>query len=349
MAALIAVLILSMSLGGAAHASLEEGTYTANYVVLKAEDDSVSMANDYWEKPATVVITGDQATVQLTVNHSEWVTEFKVPGGSGYVDTTVVATNKSEDTRRVEFSTAAISEPILAKIHVTVPEMSYDHDYTIRLVFDMDSFVLSDPAETVQDNEATDAEQQEPVTAPLEQQNALDEPKVDNPSQTEPSTDVKAEPEAKPEPKPAPEAKPEPEPEPQPEAIPEPEVKSETKPEQESEATLEVKSETQADPSDNKSAIPTELDEEEQTDKKESSNQAKVERSMQDNEGIDASEEAAVIKTSTSLMADPATTDDMEENTSRWMTGWTSGIAILVLLAIGGVVYALRRRSYGKH
>ncbi len=135
---------VALLLPGAAYAAQEQpadGTYTADYLVLKAEDDSVSMANDYWEKPAVVTFDKGSVKVQLTINHSKWVTEFKVPGkNGGYVDTMVVNTNESEDTRLVEFAAADISKPILSKIHVTVPEIDYDHDYTIRLSFKADSF-----------------------------------------------------------------------------------------------------------------------------------------------------------------------------------------------------------------
>ncbi|MBH5320839.1 NEAT domain-containing protein [Paenibacillus sp. GSMTC-2017] len=130
-------------LPGAVFASsdLADGTYKAEYLVLKAEDDSVSMANDYWEKPATIIVKNGKATVQLTINHSEWVTEFKVPSNGGHVDTTVVETLKADNKRIVEFA-ADVTAPIISKIHVTVAEIDYDHDYTIRLVFDMDSFEL---------------------------------------------------------------------------------------------------------------------------------------------------------------------------------------------------------------
>ncbi|OBR68330.1 heme uptake protein IsdC [Paenibacillus oryzae] len=125
-----------------AASQLADGTYTADYLVLKAEDDSVSMANDYWEKPATVTMSGGKANIRLTINHSAWVTEFKVPSGGGYADTRVVSSSKSKDTRLVEFGSDDISKPIVSKIHVTVEEIDYDHDYTIRIVFQEDSFKL---------------------------------------------------------------------------------------------------------------------------------------------------------------------------------------------------------------
>jgi heme uptake protein IsdC len=156
MAALLALALLLPTVQAHAASQLADGTYTADYLVLKAEDDSVSMANDYWEKPATVIMNNGKATIQLTVNHSMWVTEFKVPGsGDGYIDTKIIETNKKDDKRRVEFTASNISEPILSKIHVTVEEIDYDHDYTIRMSFKMDSFKLVKAADKAPEAAAT--------------------------------------------------------------------------------------------------------------------------------------------------------------------------------------------------
>lgn len=144
---LLAICLCFFGLSGTALASAvpEDGTYEADYVVLQADNDNVSMANDYWEKPAKVTLKDGKATVRLSINHSKWVTEFKVPIGGSYADTKVVVSNKKEDIRTVEFS-ADISSPIVSKIHVTVPDIDYDHDYTIRLAFDLDSFKLIEGA-----------------------------------------------------------------------------------------------------------------------------------------------------------------------------------------------------------
>ncbi|MHA6481199.1 heme uptake protein IsdC [Paenibacillus sp. strain BS8-2] len=142
MLAALWIALLIWPAGAMAAGDLADGTYTADYLILKAENDSVSMANDYWEKPATVTIKDGKAKIRVTINHSFWVTEFKVPGSGGsFVDTKVISSNKKADTRLVEFS-ADITKPMLSKIHVTVEEIDYDHDYTIRFVFDPDSFKL---------------------------------------------------------------------------------------------------------------------------------------------------------------------------------------------------------------
>ncbi|MDQ6422040.1 heme uptake protein IsdC [Paenibacillus sp. LHD-117] len=162
---------------------LADGTYTADYLILKAENDSVSMANDYWEKPATVTVKGGKATVRVTINHSYWVTQFKVPGGGGYVDTKVISSNKKADTRLVEFA-ADITKPIESKIHVTVEEIDYDHDYTIRFVFDPDSFKL------VKGAAATTKPTAAPTQKPTNESASAENPSAKPAETTKPSADA---------------------------------------------------------------------------------------------------------------------------------------------------------------
>lgn len=118
---------------------LEDGEYKIDYNILKAENDSVSMANDYFEKPAVVRVKNGKLEAEIRLNHSAWITEFKVPDGGGYVDTTTVSRNSAADTRVARFPLQSLESPLAAKIHVTVPSVDYDHDYTIRFAFDSSS------------------------------------------------------------------------------------------------------------------------------------------------------------------------------------------------------------------
>ncbi|MCY1118444.1 heme uptake protein IsdC [Bacillus safensis] len=154
------LLALMLPFSNAQAAALKDGTYSVNYTVLKAEGNAVSMANDYWLKPAKVIAKNGNLTVQMTIKNSSWVTEFKVPGNGGYVDTTVLSTNKKANTRLVQFQAQSLSKPIKSKIHVTVKSADYDHDYTIQLKFDESSIksLLSNSA----DQSAGAAESQQP-------------------------------------------------------------------------------------------------------------------------------------------------------------------------------------------
>ncbi|MDF2837762.1 MAG: NEAr transporter [Paenibacillus sp.] len=173
------IALLVWPAGAMAAGDLADGTYTADYLILKAENDSVSMANDYWEKPATVTIKDGKAKVRVKINHSFWVTEFKVPGSGGaFVDTKVISSNKKADTRLVEFS-ADITKPMLSKIHVTVEEIDYDHDYTIRFVFDEDSFKLVKGATPAATAKPTEKPSEKPTTAPIAKPAATEQPAQD--------------------------------------------------------------------------------------------------------------------------------------------------------------------------
>ncbi|MDI0274279.1 MULTISPECIES: heme uptake protein IsdC [Bacillus] len=158
MTALLLAFMLPFS--NAQAATLKDGTYSVNYNVLKAEGNAVSMANDYWLKPAKVIAKNGKLTVQMTIKNSSWVTEFKVPGNGGYVDTTVLSTNKKANTRIVQFQAQSLSKPIKSKIHVTVKSADYDHDYTIQLKFDESSIKSLSSNST--NKSAGEAEKQQP-------------------------------------------------------------------------------------------------------------------------------------------------------------------------------------------
>ncbi|MFP3810208.1 heme uptake protein IsdC [Bacillus sp. SIMBA_005] len=158
MTALLLALMLPFS--NAQAATLKDGTYSVNYTVLKAEGNAVSMANDYWLKPAKMIAKNGKLTVQMTIKNSSWVTEFKVPGNGGYVDTTVLSTNKKANTRIVQFQAQSLSKPIKSKIHVTVKSADYDHDYTIQLKFDESSMKSLSSNST--NKTAGEAEKQQP-------------------------------------------------------------------------------------------------------------------------------------------------------------------------------------------
>ncbi|MDM5299891.1 heme uptake protein IsdC [Bacillus pumilus] len=160
--AFFAVILLALVLPvtNAQAASLSDGTYSVNYTVLKAEGNAVSMANDYWLKPAKVIVKSGKPTVQMTIKNSSWVTEFKVAGNGGYVDTQVLSTNKKANTRFVQFDAQSLSKPIKSKIHVTVESADYDHDYTVQLKFDESSIKSLSTDSSTQSGEAKEDNQQ---------------------------------------------------------------------------------------------------------------------------------------------------------------------------------------------
>ena len=129
---------------------LEDGAYSIEYVILHAETESVSIANDYFEKPATLFIEDGEKYIQFPLNHSQWTKELEAPLGDSFEHVDVISVDEEEDTRIVEFLLDRdLSDPLEFKMHVLIEEMEpvYDHRYTVRFDFDEDTL---EPLENVE-------------------------------------------------------------------------------------------------------------------------------------------------------------------------------------------------------
>lgn len=140
---IVVFLVLLAAPPVSAATTLADGTYTANYTVLKADNDSASLANDYFAKPAKLIVKDGAIDVQIGLKNSNWIKSIEVNG----VAPTVVSSDAGADTRTVQFRGNDLSQPIVSKIHVDIPEMDYNHEYTIRFSFAEDSIQLTEAAE----------------------------------------------------------------------------------------------------------------------------------------------------------------------------------------------------------
>lgn len=121
---------------------LSDGIYSVDYELLQGDRDSVSIGNDYFEKPALLKVDGDKRYMQFTVNHSTWVKELQSRNGDQFKDVDVVSEDEEADTRIVQFTLENdAAEPFPMKMHVLIEEMEpvYDHAYTVRINVDLDS------------------------------------------------------------------------------------------------------------------------------------------------------------------------------------------------------------------
>ncbi|WP_252502135.1 NEAT domain-containing protein [Sporosarcina sp. Marseille-Q4943] len=143
-----AVLLLwAMTLMPVGAESLSDGTYAVDYELLQGDSDSVSIANDYFEKPALLKVDGDKQVLQLTLNHSKWVQELQEQSGDGFADAKVVAEDEEADTRVIELNIdGELAEPFPVKMHVVIDELEipYDHAYTVRVAIDSSSMKETD-------------------------------------------------------------------------------------------------------------------------------------------------------------------------------------------------------------
>ena|SRR5690625_694656 len=163
LAALIAFLLFPTD---TTYAETADGYYTIDYEVLSADSDSVSMANDYFEKPATMIVENGEKQLQLTINHSAWVVGLQAPQEDDFVDVTVISEDEAEDTRVVEFQVADdhdLSDPIEMKMHIVVDvlEEDYDNHYTARFAFDEGSMEEVDAPEVEDEEPIEEAEESE--------------------------------------------------------------------------------------------------------------------------------------------------------------------------------------------
>jgi len=114
-----------------ASAQLADGTHSIQYQVNKPESNSVSIANDYFLKPAKVTLKNGTATVQITLKNSAWITKFQPPGGA-----TVVSEDKAADTRTVQFTVKDLKKPVVTAMKIDIDDINYHHEYSVSLVFD---------------------------------------------------------------------------------------------------------------------------------------------------------------------------------------------------------------------
>lgn len=138
---------------------LSNGTYVIEYEMLQADNDSVSIANDYFEKPAILTVDGEAQYIQFTVNRSEWVQVLAAADGESFANVHVVSDDPENDQRVIAFKVDGdISQPVFMQMHVVVKDMqpAYDHKYTVRLNFDVEKMQETDaPAVVVPSSKST--------------------------------------------------------------------------------------------------------------------------------------------------------------------------------------------------
>lgn len=126
---LVVFCLISMFLSPAvfANGSLKDGTYSINYSVLKADNDSASMADGHFAKPATLTVKNGQMNAHVKIT-TDTIKSLEVATGGS---------NKSDGgISDIKFKVPNLSSPVKASMHVVVPESNYDATYTIRFAFD---------------------------------------------------------------------------------------------------------------------------------------------------------------------------------------------------------------------
>jgi len=134
----------------------EDGTYEMDYAVYQGGKDSVSIANDYFEKPAKVIVLGEERYAEITLNHASWILELAAVKGQEAAEVEVVSEDPEQDLRVVRFAMEDISQYVEMQMHIRIEEMEpvYDHRYTVRLSFDESSAEWVGPAPELKSQDA---------------------------------------------------------------------------------------------------------------------------------------------------------------------------------------------------
>ena len=128
------------------HAQFADGTYDVKYQVNKPGSISASMANDYFLKPAKLIVKDGKMAIQLTIKNSTWVTEFNPPGGAS-----IVSRNDGADSRVMKFNVSSVTSPLTVAMKIDIDEIDYHHGYKVDFVFDASNV----PAKTAEKTTTT--------------------------------------------------------------------------------------------------------------------------------------------------------------------------------------------------
>lgn len=89
-----------------------------NFEVLKYNTNDTSMANDYFEKPAKLIEKDGKKVLQITVNHSHWITGMTIEGSKEKI----ISKDASKDMRTSEFVVNKASGKVNGTIAVYINE-----------------------------------------------------------------------------------------------------------------------------------------------------------------------------------------------------------------------------------
>lgn len=126
--------VFGIGTNNSASAAPADGTYEVNYQVLKAENNSASIADGYFQKPAKLIVENGVQTVQVTVTSANMVKSLTGPNGKA----TVVSNDTTNNVKVLKFTVNDISKEAQMKMHIVVDadEIQYDTEHGARFVFD---------------------------------------------------------------------------------------------------------------------------------------------------------------------------------------------------------------------
>ncbi|MBM5605441.1 sortase B protein-sorting domain-containing protein [Listeria seeligeri] len=125
--------------------TLADGIYTIPFVAKKANDDTNSSMQNYFDNPAWLKVKNGKKTVAMTVNDNKTVTALKTQLAGALQDVKVVSEDKDANTRIVEFEVGDLNQPLAAHVNYEAPFNGsvYKGQADFRYVFDTTKVVAA--------------------------------------------------------------------------------------------------------------------------------------------------------------------------------------------------------------
>lgn len=125
-----------------ANAEHVNGEYTIEFNILHADKRNASIAEGYWNQPATVYIEDGDIRVQTTINKHAWVTAFAVSYKGTMSEVKTISIDEEANTRVTEFPVANLTDLVESNVSVTIDEIGYEHSYTMYFKFKPETLTL---------------------------------------------------------------------------------------------------------------------------------------------------------------------------------------------------------------
>lgn len=202
--ALFVMMLLLLFVPQPANAEHVNGEYTIEFNILHADKRNASIAEGYWNQPATVYIKDGDIRVQTTINKHAWVTAFAVSYKGTMSEVKTISIDEEANIRVTEFPIANFTDLVESNVSVTIEEIDYEHSYTMYFKFKPETLTLvkadesaesdvpeqpttSAPAEDSKLEEATEDQGESPALTPAEPTDASERSSSDPTPQAEQS------------------------------------------------------------------------------------------------------------------------------------------------------------------
>ena len=120
-----------------------------NFQVQKDKTNDVSHMDQYVQHPGKVIKKDDKYYFQITLDNASWWKSFRFFDESDTeLPTTVVDNNTEKDTKTVNIEVTPGMNNIISKVHIVIPALKYDHEYTTHIELESVIPTIEDPEPT---------------------------------------------------------------------------------------------------------------------------------------------------------------------------------------------------------